>query len=60
MKTLIAFSRRTGRRIKSIVNALVDKLADGQLKIGISVSIPFFVRISLSYTVKMKKVDKTA
>ncbi|WEX12438.1 hypothetical protein [Chelativorans sp. AA-79] len=53
MKTLLAFLRRTGRNTRRHINRLTTMLKhSGTLKVGVSVSIPPVIKISVDYAAR--------
>jgi hypothetical protein len=54
MKTLLAFLRKSGRNIRRHINRLVTLATrNGSLKIGVTVSVPPFIKVSIDYAVKL-------
>lgn len=52
MKKLIAFCRKTGRRLTSIANRLFRKLIrDGKLAIQVSITLPCFLSVKIDYKI---------
>lgn len=56
METLVAFCRKTGRRISKTINRMVAALTEnGQLRIAISISIPLIAKFEVSYLITIRK-----
>lgn len=56
METLVAFCRKTGRRISKTINRMVAALTDnGQLRIAVSISIPLIAKCEVSYRLTFRK-----
>lgn len=61
MKTLIAFCRKTGRVLSRFVNRLArDLTRKGQLRIGLTLSIPFIAKFEIGYHVTVEKTEDKA
>lgn len=59
MKTLIAFCRKTGRRLRQYINRQITKLTrTGQFKFSISLSLPLIAKVEISYQTEVRKADK--
>lgn len=51
MKTLFAFCCKTGRALSRFVNELARNLTHkGQLRIALSISIPFIAKLEVGYS----------
>ena len=61
MKTLIAFCQKTGRLVSRWINRLARCLTQkGQLRVRLTVSIPFIAKFEIGYSVTLEKTeDKT-